>query len=175
MIAELADSKTPTNAAKLRKLMNKSPGRQPLENLYLDLHPAISDLVTVGVGPDSRRRTDVLNLCKTLDDLHAALWKEGYILSRQALYLCLIPRKADNHEGKRHVRIVAVKLWKAKNTLHIRHADPDFAFAIKRQMHDIVSLFRSDNAFALSIDDKAKVRIGVTAVTEQAPLIVHVS
>ena len=32
MIAELAD-KSPTNAAKLRKFMNESPGQQPLENL----------------------------------------------------------------------------------------------------------------------------------------------
>ena len=32
MIAELAD-KSPTNAAKLQKFMNESPGQQPLENL----------------------------------------------------------------------------------------------------------------------------------------------
>ena len=76
--------------------MNKSPGRQPLENLYPVLYEAIIDLVTVGAGADSRRRTDVLNSRKTLDDLHAALRKEGYVLSRQALYHRLIPRKADS-------------------------------------------------------------------------------
>ena len=76
MIAELAD----TNAAKLRKFMDKSPGRQPLENLYPDLYQAITDLVTVGAGADSRRRTDVSNLRKTPDDLHAALRKDGYVL-----------------------------------------------------------------------------------------------
>ena len=79
MIAELAD-KSPTNAAKLRKFMDKSPGQQPLENLYPDLYQAIIDLVTVGAGADSRRRTDVSNLCKTPDDLHAALRKDGYVL-----------------------------------------------------------------------------------------------
>ena len=110
-----------------------------------------------------------------LDDLHAALRKEGYILSRQALYLRLIPRRADSQEGKRHVRTVPAKLRKAKNTLRNRHADTDFTFAIKRQMHDIVSLFGSDNVFVLSVDDKAKVPISVTAVTKQAPLIMHVS
>ena len=109
------------------------------------------------------------------DDLHAALRKEGYILSRQALYLRLIPRRADTQEGKHHVRTVPTKLRKAKNTLRNRHADDDFTFAIKRQMRDIVSLFGSDNVFVLSVDDKAKVPIGVTAVTKQAPLIMHVS
>ena len=85
MIAELVD-KSPTNADKLLKFMNKSPGWLPLENLYPDLHQAITDLVTVGAGGDLCRRT-VLNSCKTLDNLHAALRKEGYILSKQALYL----------------------------------------------------------------------------------------
>ena len=56
-----------------------------------------------------------------------------------------------------------------------RHADADFTFAIKRQMRDIVSLFGSDNIFVLSVDEKAKVPIGVTAVTKQVPLIMHVS
>ena len=56
-----------------------------------------------------------------------------------------------------------------------RHADADFTFAIKRQIHDIVYLFGSDNVFVLSVDDKAKVPVGVTAVRKQAPLIMHVS
>ena len=118
MIAELAD-KSPTNAAKLQKFMNESPGQQPLENLWTDLHQAIINLVTVGAGADLPSQTDVLNSCKTLDDLHAALQKEGYVFSRQALYLRLIPRRADSQEGKCHVRTVPVKLCKAKNTLGV--------------------------------------------------------
>ena len=35
-------------------------------------------------------------------------------------------------------------------------------------MRDIVSSFGSNNAFALSVDGKAKVTIGATAVTKQA-------
>ena len=41
-------------------------------------------------------------------------------------------------------------------------------------MRDIVSSFGSD-VFVLSVDDKAKVPSGVTAVTKQVPLIMHVS
>ena len=148
--------------------MNESPGRQT------DLHQAIIDHVTTGAGADSHRRTDGLNSCKTLDDLHAALLKEGYVLSRQALCLRLIPRRADGQEGKRHVRTFPVKLRKAKTNLRNRHADADFTFSIKTQMRDILSLFGSD-VFVLSADDKAKVTIGVTVVTKQAPLIMHVS
>ena len=174
MIAELAD-KSPINSTKLRKFVNKLPGRQPHENLYPDLRLDIIDLATVGAGSDSRRQTDVLNSCKTLDDLHATLRKEGYILRMRALYFRLIPRSADSQEGKRHVRTVPVKLRKAKNTLRNRHADADFTFAINRQMRDIVSLFGSDNVFVLSVDEKVKVPIGATAVMRQAPLIMHVS
>ena len=128
MIAELAD-KSPTNAAKLRKFMNESPGA--LENLLPGLHQAIINLVTVGAGADLPSQTDVLNSCKILDDLHAALQKEGYVFSRQALYLRLIPRRADSQEGKCYVRTVPVKLRKAKNTLRDRYADADFTFTIK--------------------------------------------
>ena len=132
--------------------------------------------MTVGAGADSRRRTDILNSCKTLDGLHVALQKEGFVLSRRvALYLRAIPRRVDSQEGKRHLRTVPVKLRKAKNTLRNRHADADFTFAIKRQMDDMVSLFGSDNVLVLSVDDKAKVPIDVTVVTKQAPLIMYVS
>ena len=41
-------------------------------------------------------------------------------------------------------------------------------------MRDMISSFGS-NVFVLTVDDKAKVPIGVTAVTKQAPLIMHVS
>ena len=73
------------------------------------------------------------------------------------------------------MRIVPLKLRKAKNTLRNRHADLDFTFAVKKQMHDIVSLFGSDNVFVLSVDGKVKAPIGVAAVRKQAPIIMHVS
>ena len=41
-------------------------------------------------------------------------------------------------------------------------------------MKDIASLFGAENVFILSVDDKAKVPIGVTAANKQSPLIMHV-
>ena len=55
--------------------------------------------MTVGASADSRRGTDVISSCKKLDDWHAALRKEGYVLSRQASYLRLIPRRIGSQEG----------------------------------------------------------------------------
>ena len=174
VITELA-SQSITNASKLRKFMHSSAGRAPLEDTYPQLHEAIVQLATAGAGADSRRQTDVLNACKTLDDLRAALLKEDYTLSRQALYLRLMPRRADTIEGKHHVRTVPVKIGKAKNTLRNRHDDANFTFATKRYMQDIASLLGPENVFVLSVDDKAKVPIGVTAATKQSALIMHMT
>ena len=67
--------------------MNLTSGQQPLEALYLALHETIIDHVTAGAGKESRRKTEVLNSCKALDDLNAALSNEGHNLIRQQLYL----------------------------------------------------------------------------------------
>ena len=87
------------NAKKLKKVTRDQLGRPPVEDTYPDLHEVIVALASAGAGADRRRRTEVLNACHSLDDLRAALLKEGYILSRQALYLRLIPRRSDNLEG----------------------------------------------------------------------------
>ena len=84
MIVELAD-KSPINTAKLWKFMKKQAGWQPLEKLYPDLHQANIYLVT-GAGADSHRQIDVLNLCKTLDDLDAAL--QNKVSMVETLIIC---------------------------------------------------------------------------------------
>ena len=44
----------------------------------------------------------------------------------------------------------------------------------RNNMKDIASVFGAENVFVLSVDDKAKVPIGVTAASKQSPLIMHV-
>ena len=70
-----------SNAGKVCEFTHSSPGRPSLEDMYPHLHQAIVELATAGAGANRRRRTDVLNACKTLDDLRAGLLQEGYILS----------------------------------------------------------------------------------------------
>ena len=92
-------------------------------------------------------------------------------ISRQSLYHRLVPRRADSVHGKRHVETVPVKLAKAKNTARNRHEDANFTFATKGYMKCIASHFGKDVVFAVSIDDKAKVPIGITAAKLPAPLV----
>ena len=134
----------------------------------VDQHSKIVTLAIAGAGTDERRRSEVLNACKTLDDIKAEPVKEGFILSRQALYLCLVQRRTDSCDGKLHVRTVPVEIRKAANNLRSKHQDADFAFAIKAQVKDVASFFGSENVFVQSIDDKAKVPIGVTVAKIQA-------
>ena len=93
MVLQTKDQKL----AKLHKFMNPTSAEQTFKNgLCPELYQVIIDHVIAGAGADSRRRTDV---CKTLNDLHAALSKAGYSRSRQALYPRLIPQRADSNEG----------------------------------------------------------------------------
>ena len=81
--------------------------------------------------------------------------KEGYVLSCQALYLRLIPRRSDTIRGKRHVRTIPINIRKVQNTIRNKHED-ETCFATKQYMEDIASLFGAENVFVQSIDDKAR-------------------
>lgn len=156
---------------KLKKYVRERSGRPQLEDEQVDLHSAIIQLVTYGAGTDKRRRTEILNACLTLDDLASELRKLNFTLSRSALYLRLIPRRANSHEGLKHINTVPVKLRRAENSERKGHENSEFAFATKEYMKSIASVFGPDAVFALSIDDKAKVPIGLAAANKQAPLL----
>ena len=155
-------SESEANTEKLRSLTRERPGRPPLEDSYPQLHDTIVKIASSLAGADSRRRTDILEACHTLDDLRAALAKDGISLSRSALYLRMTPRRVNSSEGKRHVRTVPVKIRRAKNNLRSRHEDANFAFSTKGYIKEIATFFGSKNVFVLSVDDKAKVPIGVS-------------
>ena len=161
------------NAKRLKKFTRDQPGRPPVEDTYPDLHEVLVALASAGPGADRRRRTEILNACHSLDDLRAALLKEGYILSQQALYHRLIPRRTDSLKGKRHVWTVPVKIQKATNNLRKKYVNADFTFANKIFLQDIATLFEPESVFVVSIDDKAKVPLEITAASHQAPLVMH--
>ena len=60
-----------------------------------------------------------------------------------------------------YVRIVPVKIRKTQNNLRNRYEDANFFFTTKQYMKDIGSLFGAENVFALSVDDKENVPIGL--------------
>ena len=84
------------NVKKLKIFTRDQPARSPVEDIYPDLYEAIVALASAGAGADRRCRTEVLNAFHSLDDLRAALLKKGYILSRQALYFRLMPRRSES-------------------------------------------------------------------------------
>lgn len=124
-------------------------------------------------GADARRRSEAMQLCRTLDDLVKELVACGFRVSRSATYTRLLPKREDAGDGPRHVETVPVKLIKAQTSEHRRHQDTEFALASIRQVECVVSVLGAKQAFFLSQDDMARVPLGITAVNKQAPLLMH--
>ena len=68
--------------------LNIISGRKALEEQenMIGLHSAILDIVMPQSSADERRRTEVFNVCQSLDSLRSKLAEKGYLLSRTALY-----------------------------------------------------------------------------------------
>ena len=163
----------PNLRPKLRQFTRDTRGRPAITDDSPDLLEAIIDIASIGAAASDRRRSQEMRSCKTLDDLHKTLSKQGYHLSRSGTYLRLLPRRSSSMEGKRHIKTVHVKLIRAANTAHDRHKDAAFAFASMSYLDEICSMFGEDVCFYLSQDDKAKVPLGIPAATKQAPILMH--
>ncbi|KAJ8670913.1 hypothetical protein QAD02_002172 [Eretmocerus hayati] len=149
-------------------------GRPQLEDTQPGLLETIKSIAIHGSAAHDRRRTEEIRSCRTLDDLCNLLNERGYHLSRSATYLRLMPRKSSSIEGRKHVRTVPVKLYKAKNDHHKAHTDHDFCLASIRSVESLASMLGPDQVGFISQDDKAKVPIGLTAAKKQSPLLMHV-
>ena len=57
---------------------------------------AITDIAIAGSAADDRRRTEIINTCKTLNDLVEKLNTMGFALKRSSVYLRLIPKRRDS-------------------------------------------------------------------------------
>ena len=96
--------------------------------------------------------------------------RKGYSLKRLSLYL---PKNSKAKEGKRHVTTVPVKLVSAKNSKHQDHPCTNFAKATINALEELAGLVGPREVTFYSQDDKAKVPIGITTASEQAPLLMH--
>ncbi|GBP00285.1 hypothetical protein EVAR_885_1 [Eumeta japonica] len=169
-IVELCEKNIDLAAAlKLRDTL----GWPRVEEKQSGLLEVIKDLAVFGGAADDRRRTEIIRCCKTLDDLQAELCKLGYTISRSGLYLRLLPRRVNTEEGKRHVVTVPVKLCKPDSALHFKHQDGTFCTAMIRHLESLASILGPEQVFFLSMDDKARVPLGITAAKAQAPILMH--
>lgn len=148
-------------------------GRPRIEDNQPEFLKLLTDIASRGCGADGRRRTEILRSCQTLDDLHKELLNFGIEVSRSATYTRLIPRRADSEEGKRHKKTVPVKLIKAQTSEHKSHQDTDFCVATIKGLDLLASFLGPQQVFCVSIDDKARVRIGVTAANKQSSLLMN--
>ena len=110
----------------------------------------IIDLAMPGSSADERRRTEVIRSCRSLDDLHAALQRKGYEISRSGTYLRLLPRRSDTREGKRHEKCAPVKLISARTDSHKSHPDSKFCTASIRNVEALSSLLGHEQVAFLS-------------------------
>lgn len=154
--------------------IRKNPGRPRIEEDQPLLLKTIIDIAMHGSAAHEKRQSDVYRSIKTLDDLTNQLNKDGYDISRSAVYLRLLPKRSTTLEGKRHVSTVPVKLLKAQNDFHAKHIDTQFCTATLRHLEELSSLLGPSEVCFLSQDDKSRVPIGITAANKQSPLLMHV-
>ena len=99
---------------------------------------------------------------------------EGFELNITSVYLPLLPRMVIRREGKRHVSTAPVKLISAQNSKHSSHPSTKFARATIDSLEELAGVLGPRQVTFHSQDDKAKVPIGLTAATKQAPLLIHI-
>ena len=95
----------------------------------------------------------------------------GFLLSCADVYLRLIPRKINFHQGKRHVTTVPVKLCRASNDKRLKNPDRWFAAKSMQHVEELAVFFGLKLGSFIGQDDKAHVPIGITAANKQAPLL----
>lgn len=71
------------------------------------------------------------------------------------------------------MKTVPVKLKRAQNNARKKHVDRNFAYTTNHYVQDICSIFGPKLVSFLSVDDKAKVPLGIAAATKQAPILMH--
>lgn len=161
-------------AAKNHLRAHCSAGRPPLEERQSDLLKTIVDIAMYGSAAEEKRHDERYRSIRTISELNEALLHKGFHISRSATYLRLIPHRATSTEGKRHVHTVPVKLLKARNDCHKLHVDGKFCTSTINMLEQLASILGQNEVCFLSQDDKARVVMGLTAATKQAPILMHV-
>jgi len=134
---------------------------------------AIKELSSRGFGAHDRRRAEILNSCRTLDDLTRELKLLGFNLNRSGIYFCLVLRNWVTTAGKRHITTVNVKLKRAQNEEYRQHSDTKFAKATYDYLMSLCDVLGSHDVACLSQDDKAKVPLGLPAANKQSTIVMN--
>lgn len=131
-------------------------------------------------------------MCRTLDDLNEQLKKEGFELSRSALYLrydssflfhfisfiflfLLGYCRVDHYRMKGDAMCIRCQSNsnEQQNTARRQHPDQFFAAATINYLKELAVTMGERCVFFLSQDDKARVPLGLPAAHKQAPILMH--
>ena len=133
----------------------------------------ILKIATIGAACGDRRRDDIFRTVKTLDDLKKAIDDLGYTVSRQSLYLRLLPMDAKSLHGQKHVKTVNVRLVRPSNDLRKKHPDRIFARESCRSVDEIVTYFGPGSCVFTGQDDKSSVPLGVPCAKKQSSILMN--
>uniref|UniRef100_A0ABD2WVJ3 Uncharacterized protein n=1 Tax=Trichogramma kaykai TaxID=54128 RepID=A0ABD2WVJ3_9HYME len=129
-------------------------GRPRKEIEHPDLLKTISDIAIFNSATYERRQTEKIRTCSTLDELTAKLREKGFIFSRSAVYLRLLPKRSNTLEGMRHINTVPVQLCKPQNDLHESHLDRKFCTATIQNVDTLAAILGPKQIAYVSQDDK---------------------
>ena len=101
------------------------------------------------------------------------LHRLGFNLCQSTVYLRIWPNRTNTNEGKKHVKCLPIKLLKPENNLRKENIDRMYAKSLVDDIHSIDYLFGPDCVQFLSIDDKARVPLGIVAAKLQSPILMH--
>ena len=111
---------------------------------------------------------------ESYEQLTEALKRDGYSLKRSSVYVRFLPGNSTTKGGKGHVATTPAKLISAKNSKHENHPCTNFTKATIIALEELAGLLGPREVTFDSQDDKAKVPIGITASSNQAPLLMHI-
>ena len=120
--------------------LRDNPGRPRIEQDQPLLLKTIIEIAMYGSAAHEKRQSDIYRSVKTLDELTTELKKDGFEISRSGVYLRLLPKKSNTHEGKRHTVTVPVRLIRAQNDHHSNHIDGKFCTATIKFLEEVASL-----------------------------------
>ena len=165
--------KHPQLSGELKCLTTSDTIGRPTYEKNDELLNVLKEIAIIGSGADDRRSSEIIRSIRSLDDLTNELHKQGYSLKRSAVYLRLLPRRADSIHGKTHKTTVPVKLVKAQNNSRASNPDRWFAAMTMQHTEELAALLGEGVCISMGKDDKAHVPIGITAATKQAPLLMN--
>ena len=84
-----------------------------------------------------------------------------------------LPRNARYRDGKRHIKVVPVKLSYIKTNSEIKHVDCHFATSLVKYARELSSLFSDENVIFLSANNKTKMSLVLPVSKKPIAVLKH--